>query len=375
MEVEDGEIIESEEELLKEAPDTLEVYTCLERPVAPRPPPIQPPPLVSDDSDSPAAADSSDSDSDSGGGRKRARPTPAAAAAGGDSMDTGHNAEFAEAARKFQARRARLAVWSSVLAEDGITEDLAGGLGQLRSGKRVERDVESYQLPELPPRPERPSADNPRKRGFQQASQGWRKKKVESVVLEPLAVTEDSPTEQVAADIALKLREEKPEIIANVVKIIGTKKSIELFEETKSVEEGGGMLVNNWSRRRTPGGVFIQLLKTDPEVTEEQVRDVFREDRRQRDRERKVAKRRRQRARLAAVAAAAGADGSGRESGEASSESGDEDSDADSEAAQSAGSRSERLAADGADDEPPAAEMTELGDGDELEVPNEIIFE
>ena len=131
----------------------------------------------------------------------------------------------------------------------------------------------------------------------------------------------------------------------------------------------------NWSRRRTPGGVFIQLLKTDPEVTEEQVRDVFREDRRQRDRERKVAKRRRQRARLAAVAAAAGADGSGRESGEASSESGDEDSDADSEAAQSAGSRSERLAADGADDEPPAAEMTELGGGDELEVPNEIIFE
>ena len=31
---------------------------------------------------------------------------------------------------------------------------------------------------------------------------------------------------------------------ANVVKIIGVKKSIELFEETKSVEEGGGMLVN-----------------------------------------------------------------------------------------------------------------------------------
>ena len=29
-----------------------------------------------------------------------------------------------------------------------------------------------------------------------------------------------------------------------MVKIVGIKKSIELFEETKSVEEGGGMLVN-----------------------------------------------------------------------------------------------------------------------------------
>ena len=135
-------------------------------------------------------------------------------------MDTGHNPAFAEAARKFQARRARLTVWSSVLAEDGITADLADGLGTLRSGPRVERDVESYQLPEPPPRAQRPpgeAADNPRKRGFQQASQGWRKKKTEAVVLEPLAVTEDSPAEQVAADIALKLKEEKPEIIGKPI--------------------------------------------------------------------------------------------------------------------------------------------------------------
>ena len=173
--------------------------------MAPRPPPIQPPPIVSDDSDSPAAGDSSDSDSDSDsggrGGRKRARPTAVTA----DSMDTGHNAAFAEAARRMQARRT---VWSDVLAEDGITADLAGGLGALRSGPRVERDIESYQLPE------RPQVDNPRKRGFEQASRGWQKKKrSEKVLLEALAVTEDSPAEQVAADIALKLHEEKPEII------------------------------------------------------------------------------------------------------------------------------------------------------------------
>lgn len=201
---------------LQPSPAVWQVYNRIERPVAPRPP-AQPQCVVSSDDERPPGArgssgDSSD-DSDQDARGKRRRQLPAAAT----EMDTvGHNVAFAEAARHMQARRARLNVWTSVLAEDGITEDMAGGLGYMLSGPRVERDVESYQLPDSRPKRDPPPGSQPvrdRKRGFQKAQQGWKKKRKQVVMLKDLEVKEDSPTEHVAADIALKLREEKAEIV------------------------------------------------------------------------------------------------------------------------------------------------------------------
>lgn len=39
---------------------------------------------------------------------------------------------------------------------------------------------------------------------------------------------------------------------------------MQIFNETKKIESSGGLLVNNGQRRRTPGGVFIHLFKSNP---------------------------------------------------------------------------------------------------------------
>ncbi len=55
--------------------------------------------------------------------------------------------------------------------------------------------------------------------------------------------------------------------------------SLELFSRTQAVEARGGMMIKNGSRRRTPGGVFLQLLrdaaKTDARVDDAKVRRFF----------------------------------------------------------------------------------------------------
>lgn len=47
---------------------------------------------------------------------------------------------------------------------------------------------------------------------------------------------------------------------------IGREKAIELYIQTCNVENSGGMMTADRSRRRTPGGVYIQLLKSDPDI-------------------------------------------------------------------------------------------------------------
>ncbi|CAE1249953.1 PHAX [Acanthosepion pharaonis] len=56
---------------------------------------------------------------------------------------------------------------------------------------------------------------------------------------------------------------------------MGRKKTLELAYITEDIEDSGGMLTNNGDRRRTPGGVFFQILKTDPSFTKEKMKAVF----------------------------------------------------------------------------------------------------
>ncbi|KAL6037146.1 hypothetical protein STEG23_022988 [Scotinomys teguina] len=87
-------------------------------------------------------------------------------------------------------------------------------------------------------------------------------------------ITEDDSQEKVADEIAFRLQEPKKDLIARVVRIIGTKKAIELLMETAEVEQNGGLFIMNGSRRRTPGGVFLNLLKNTPSISEEQIKQA-----------------------------------------------------------------------------------------------------
>ncbi|XP_033019985.1 phosphorylated adapter RNA export protein [Lacerta agilis] len=106
-------------------------------------------------------------------------------------------------------------------------------------------------------------------------------------------ITEDDPEEKVADEIAYRLCEPKKDLIVRVVKIIGKKKSIELLMETAEVEQNGGLFIVNGTRRRTPGGVYLNLLKNTPSVTGEQIKEIFYVENQKEYENKKAAKKRR----------------------------------------------------------------------------------
>ncbi|HVJ20626.1 MAG TPA: phosphorylated adapter RNA export RNA-binding domain-containing protein [Polyangiaceae bacterium] len=72
------------------------------------------------------------------------------------------------------------------------------------------------------------------------------------------------PTEDTVSAIAKALSEveEQPLTqITGVVKVLGDQVSLALLEETQRIEQSGGMLLPDNSRRRTAGGVFFFLAR------------------------------------------------------------------------------------------------------------------
>ena len=43
--------------------------------------------------------------------------------------------------------------------------------------------------------------------------------------------------------------------------MVGAEVALEIFNKTKDIESKGGMMIKNGERRRTPGGVFMQILR------------------------------------------------------------------------------------------------------------------
>ncbi|XP_033252866.1 phosphorylated adapter RNA export protein-like isoform X2 [Drosophila miranda] len=82
-----------------------------------------------------------------------------------------------------------------------------------------------------------------------------------------------------ATEMASKLYEEKDELLIRVVAVLGMDLPLELYKETQRIEADGGMMIKNGRRRRTPGGVFLFLLKHHDNITPEQQKSIFDEDR------------------------------------------------------------------------------------------------
>lgn len=106
-------------------------------------------------------------------------------------------------------------------------------------------------------------------------------------------ITEEDTPEKVADEIAHRLREPKIDLIERVVAVIGTKKAIELLGETATLEETGGVFTLDGSRRRTPGGVYLNLLKNTPSISKSQLKKIFLEENRQEQKSKKAAQKRR----------------------------------------------------------------------------------
>ena len=62
-------------------------------------------------------------------------------------------------------------------------------------------------------------------------------------------------------ELAAKLSEPKTQLMIGIVEIVGVDVALDLFNKTKDIESKGGMMIKNGERRRTPGGVFMQLLR------------------------------------------------------------------------------------------------------------------
>lgn len=73
-----------------------------------------------------------------------------------------------------------------------------------------------------------------------------------------------------------------------VVNILGRELSIKLFKETQKIESDGGMLIVNGMRRRTPGGVYLFLLKNCDDISKKQKKDIFLEEPRKTIKSRKM---------------------------------------------------------------------------------------
>ncbi|KAK0182042.1 hypothetical protein PV327_000213 [Microctonus hyperodae] len=189
-------------------------------------------------------------------------------------------------------------VWCTQVQEEALTEDLVscGVTKKLHQG----RNVENYELPRHYhlngyDQPNNNSSDeegpvasrttNKRTQadrrnvklrlGKKQSLMDVDTQKGAVKTMLELSTTVESSDSAVANDIAEKLDEKKDSLIARVVDIVGKAKAIEFYEKTIEIEKNGGILIMNGSRRRTPGGVYLYLVKNDDHIPQEQIREIF----------------------------------------------------------------------------------------------------
>ncbi|XP_064620638.1 phosphorylated adapter RNA export protein-like [Lineus longissimus] len=94
------------------------------------------------------------------------------------------------------------------------------------------------------------------------------------------ATAGDEP-EVVLKHVMKGLEEDNMKLFTQILDVVGNKKMLDVYAKTLDVEDVGGMMTLDGRRRRTAGGVFIQLLKSDKDVTKEQLDSIFSESQEQ----------------------------------------------------------------------------------------------
>ncbi|CAD5123300.1 DgyrCDS11657 [Dimorphilus gyrociliatus] len=204
-------------------------------------------------------------------------------------------------------------IWSSVIQEDTLTSTL-NSIGVGKSEHKIERNVESYDyssafkdsrpLTNVTSPPEDPLSflydheadssnedsdskgtsskeDEEEKKEHKNNDKGKSGKKAKKHKkpndgYRKLKETHSKKT--IVRSLARDLKEPKVALIWKVVQILGKKKALEIFYKTEEIEKNGGMMIVSGNRRRTPGGVFLHLTRTD-EYTDKETRiQIFGEE-------------------------------------------------------------------------------------------------
>ncbi|CAH8853839.1 unnamed protein product [Trichobilharzia szidati] len=119
----------------------------------------------------------------------------------------------------------------------------------------------------------------------------------QSVGRSHIDVTFDSPPDRVAETIIRLLKEPNEDLIRRTVDILGVQRALEFYYLTEDVENSGGLYLMDGSRRRSPGGVYLNLIKHSYSVKEEEKKIIFLIDKQIRDKMKRIRKRHRRKRR------------------------------------------------------------------------------
>jgi len=89
----------------------------------------------------------------------------------------------------------------------------------------------------------------------------------------------DKPDYKVAFYMAKRLNERKKHLFSSSMKLLGRETCLKLFFKTLKIERLGGMMIKNKSRRRTPGGVFLYMVRKDSRLPKEAIDEIFKDER------------------------------------------------------------------------------------------------
>ncbi|XP_058975892.1 phosphorylated adapter RNA export protein-like [Musca domestica] len=233
------------------------------------------------------------------------------------------NATAEDGTEQKRSRFKKYDIWTAALQEDALTENMRGcdvtqnGFGdrnvesydfslhyRLYGGNSLKRrlsgdedttDNEQQQPQNKRQRPSSRGECNSRSSSKQSVHQRLGKKRnvrdsrysstnssdssYEPRLIEDLEEIEDRSAVEVAREMAKKLHEGKDDLIVRIVEVLGLELPLKIFKETQRIEADGGMTIKNGQRRRTPGGVFLFLIKHNETLSADDQKAIFSEDR------------------------------------------------------------------------------------------------
>jgi phosphorylated adapter RNA export protein len=182
-------------------------------------------------------------------------------------------------------------MWRAMLQEECLTENLQTFDVCASRKRKHERGAESYdfQLAQNDLNDKRKRFDNDssssnnsnkgEKRQIKKAKHRNKKHALQTPKILPnILISFNNSDEEYGQMMAKGLEEEKSDLIVRVVSVIGKDESLKLYSATQNIEKKGGMMTINKQRRRTPGGIFLWLLKTSNKIEESKKKEIFEGD-------------------------------------------------------------------------------------------------